>query len=433
VGTLCNNPEELTDPWLSTIRRPSINDDSTGFCGPHRGFYRLFHKFTASSQTTDYLNLYMSYRRLKEIFMFFEIERDSFLEGLSKAVPITEKRSTLPILSHLLIAATDPENLIITATDLEVGLQMSYNYIIKEPGSLTVPARKIYEIVRELAPGQISVQTTESKRIKIVSGESEFELACMDASDYPVWITFEEIETFSMPAEKLLYMIDKTLFASSSDDSRFNLNGVLFEQDAENTRLVATDGHRLALIAEDVKVSLKSSVLVPKKGLLELRRLLENLKGDVSVGFEEKNMFVRTDRFMMTVRLIEGDYPDYRKVIPEAGEKMIKANRQKVLQALKRVAILTSDRNKGVNVQVNPGKMEFTATHPDLGTARDVVEVEYQGEEFGMIINVGYLIESLNVVDTDTISFEFHREGAPLVIRPEPVKGYFNLVMPMRK
>jgi DNA polymerase-3 subunit beta len=153
----------------------------------------------------------------------------------------------------------------------------------------------------------------------------------------------------------------------------------------------------------------------------------------VSVGFEEKNMFVRTDRFMMTVRLIEGDYPDYRKVIPEAGEKMIKANRQKVLQALKRVAILTSDRNKGVNVQVNPGKMEFTATHPDLGTAKDVVEVEYQGDEFAMIINVGYLIESLNVVDTDTISFEFHREGAPLVIRPEPLKGYFNLVMPMRK
>jgi DNA polymerase-3 subunit beta len=365
--------------------------------------------------------------------MFFEIERDSFLEGLSKAVPITEKRSTLPILSHLLIAASDPENLIITATDLEVGLQMSYNYVVKEPGSLTVPARKIYEIVRELAPGQISVQTTESKRIKIVSGESEFELACMDASDYPVWITFEEIETFSIPAEKLLYMIDKTLFASSSDDSRFNLNGVLFEQDAENTRLVATDGHRLALITEDVKVSLKSSVLVPKKGLLELRRILENLKGDVSVGFEEKNMFVRTDRFMMTVRLIEGDYPDYRKVIPEAGDKLIKANRQKVLQALKRVAILTSDRNKGVNVQVNPGKMEFTATHPDLGTAKDVVEVEYQGDEFAMIINVGYLIESLGVVDTDTISFEFHREGAPLVIRPEPVKGYFNLVMPMRK
>ncbi len=365
--------------------------------------------------------------------MFFEIERDLFVEGLSRAVPITEKRSTLPILSHLLITATDPEKLMITATDLEVGLQMSYNYVLKEPGSLTIPARKIYEIVRELAPGQVSVQDSESKRIKIVSGMSEFELAGMDASDYPVWISFDEIETFSMPAEKLLYMIDKTLFASSSDDSRFNLNGVLFEQDAENTRLVATDGHRLALITEDVKISLKSSVLVPKKGLLELRRLLESLKGDVSVGFEEKNMLVKTDRFMMTVRLIEGDYPDYAKVIPKASEKVIKASRPSVLQALRRVAILTSDRNKGVNVQVGAGKMEFTATHPDLGTARDVVDVDYQGEEFEIIINVAYLIESLNVVDTDTISFEFHQEGAPLVIRPEPAKGYFNLVMPMRK
>jgi DNA polymerase-3 subunit beta len=365
--------------------------------------------------------------------MFFEIERDSLLDGLSKAVPITEKRSTLPILSHLLITASDAEQLIITATDLEVGLQMSYNCTVKEPGSLTVPARKIYEIIRELAPGIVSVEVTESKRIRVRSGGSDFELAGMDASDYPAWITFDEIETFSIPAEKLLYMVDKTLFASSSDDSRFNLNGVLFEQDAENTKLVATDGHRLALIVENVQVSLKSSVLVPKKGLLELRRLLENLKGNVSVGFEEKNMCIRTDRFMMTVRLIEGDYPDYRKVIPQTGEKVIKANRQNVLQALRRVAILTSDRNKGVNVQVSPGKMELTATHPDLGTAKDVVEVEYQGDEFSIIINVGYLIESLGVVDTDIVSFEFHQEGAPLVIRPEPVKGYFNLVMPMRK
>ncbi|MGB6064301.1 MAG: DNA polymerase III subunit beta [Desulfomonilaceae bacterium] len=365
--------------------------------------------------------------------MFFEIERDSLLEGLSKTVPITEKRSTLPILSHLLVDASNTERLVITATDLEVGLQMSYTYISKEFGSLTVPARKIYEIVRELAPGQISIQGTESKRIKIVSGESVFELAGMDAEDYPVWTSFDEIEMVSIPAEKLLYMIDKTLFASSSDDSRFNLNGVLFEEDADKTRLVSTDGHRLALITEEVKVSLKSSVLVPKKGLLELRRVLENLKGDVSVGFDEKNMFLKTERLMMTVRLIEGDYPDYRKVIPEPGDKVIKANRQKVLQALRRVAILTSDRNKGVDVGVNPGKMEFTATHPDLGTAKDTVEVEYGGEEFTIIVNVGYLIEALSVVDTDTVSLEFHQEGAPLVIRPEPVKDYFNLVMPMRR
>jgi len=364
--------------------------------------------------------------------MLFEIERDAFVEGLSKTVPITEKRSPLPILSHILMDASNSE-LILTATDLEVGLQMRYTCDVKETGTVTVPGKKIYEIVRELPSGPVSVQIMEGSRVKIVSGQSEFLLAGMDASDYPAWPALDDIQTSPIQADILLHMIDKTIFASSSDDSRFNLNGVLFEQAEDTTRLVATDGHRLAMIAQKIDVPFTSKVLVPKKGLQELRRLLENLKAEILMGFEKKNLAVKTDQFVMTVRLIDGDYPDYRKVIPGTSDKVVTANRASLAQSLRKVAVLTSDRNRGINIQVNPGRMEVTATHADLGTARDVIEVEYQGEEFLVIVNVAYFMESLAVIDTETVSIEYHKEGAPIVLRPHPAKEYFNLVMPMRK
>jgi DNA polymerase III subunit beta len=364
--------------------------------------------------------------------MFLEIERDLLTEGLSKTVPIAEKRSTLPILSHILMEA-DNSKLVLTATDLEVGLQVIYDCNVKESGVLALPSKKIYEIVRELPSRPVAIELTDSMRLKITSGKSVFELAGMEASDYPAWMAFEDVETTKIPADKLLNMVEKTLFASSSDDARFNLNGVLFEQNDQNTRLVATDGHRLALMDDELGLTLNAKQVVPKKGLIELKRLLESLKEEILLGFEQKNMFIKTDRFMMTVRLIEGDYPDYRKVIPESGDKIITTNRIGFIQALKRVAVLTSERNKGVTIEMSPGKMELTATHPDLGTAQDVVDVEYTDEGFVIIVNVHYLIESLSVIDTDSVTLEFHKEGAPIVIRPYPAKTYFNLVMPMKK
>jgi DNA polymerase III subunit beta len=364
--------------------------------------------------------------------MHFEIERDAFLEGLSKTVPITEKRTTLPILSHVLFDAKDSK-LVLIATDLEVGLKISYDCTVKEEGSLTVPSKKIYEIIRELRSGPVTVEEKENSRIKIIAGQSTFELAGMDAADYPAWAALEEVNFVSIQAADLLYMIDKTLFASSNDESRYNLNGVLFEEEDDHTRLVATDGHRLASISRSLGMALQSKLVVPKKGLLELRRILEGIKGEISIGFEQKNIVIQTDRFVMTVRLIEGEYPDYRKVIPAGTGRLIKIDRAQLLQTAKRVAILTSERNKGVNVNVGANLIELTATHPDLGTARDVIDVDYSGEEFNLIINAAYLIEALNVVDSDTITLEYHRDGAPIVLRPEPTKDYFNLVMPMRK
>ena len=247
-------------------------------------------------------------------------------------------------------------------------------------------------------------------------------------------MSYEEVETAPLPSEKLVFMLDKTLFACSNDESRFNLNGVLFEQDEDRIKLVATDGHRLATVDEDLGMVIPSrKVVVAKKSLIELKRMLEGFKEEVRLGFEAKNMIVKTDRFMMTVRLTEGDYPDYRKVIPKPGLRIVKADHDQVLQTLRRAAVLTSERNKGITVDVSPGSMEITTVHPDLGTSQDVVDATYEGEPFSVIVNVNYLMDSLASVNTDLVSFDFHEEGGPILVHPEPAANYFNLVMPMRK
>lgn len=365
--------------------------------------------------------------------MIFSIEKEVFLDGLSKAVPITERKSSLPILSHVLMEATE-QHLVLTATDLAVGLRMNCEYTVEEPGSIAVPGKKLLEIVKELPPGKVNLTLSENGRIRIAAGQSVFELAGMEAADYPAWAEFEQIETAQILADKLVFMVDKTLFASSNDDSRFNLNAVLFEQVDEKIKLVATDGHRLAMIDEDLGMSLPmKKVVVPKRSLLEMKRMLENVKEEISLGFDLKNMIVSTERFIMTVRLTEGEYPDYQKVIPPASEKKMIAERGPFQQTLRRVAILTSDRNRGVTLELRPGQMEITAVHMDLGTAKDILDVEYEGEEFSLLVNVTYLMDSLSAVDSEKVMFEFHEEGEPIIVTPEPPKNYFNLVMPMRK
>jgi DNA polymerase-3 subunit beta len=364
--------------------------------------------------------------------MKFRTQRDSFLDALSKTVPIAERRSPLPILSHILVIA-DQEQLTLTATDLEVGLRLTIDCDVEQTGQIAVPSKKLFEIIKELGSSELAVEQTDQSRIKLMSGESQFQLAGMDASDYPAFPTFENVSSANIEAKKLAHMIEKTIFASSNDESRLNLNGVLFEQNDDKMKLVATDGHRLALINEELGLSLESSIIVPKKSLTELNRVLENVTGDISLGFEEKNMVISTERFTLTMRLIDGEFPEYQGVIPKEKPQVIKADRQKLIQALRRVAVLTSDRNKGIEIEGQANRLEFKSTHPDLGMARDVMDVEYQGQDFNILINVAYMLEAIHAIDTDSILLEYLQPGKPIIFRPNDDTDYFNLVMPMSK
>ncbi len=365
--------------------------------------------------------------------MFFEIEKDSLTEGMSKIVPITERRSPLPILTHALMEVKDSV-LSITATDLEVGIRVNYNCQDANDGFATVPARKFSEIVKELSSGPVRIELADRFRIKITSGRSSFDIAGMDPSDFPAWANIEEVETHEIPCEKIVHMLDKTLFASSNDDSRFNLNGVLIEKNETQTRFVATDGHRLALIDEEIDIPLDLKVIAPKKGLLELKRLLEGQKDKAEIGFDRKNLVVKTPKAMMTIRLIEGDYPDYLRVLPTDKAKVILAKRNSLLQSLKRMAILTSDRNRGVNVTIKQDQIEFSVNHPDLGAANDIIEVDYKDEEeINLILNVAYMMDAISNIELENIHIEYYKEGAPIKFITGPDSNYFSIVMPMRK
>ncbi|MDD3471694.1 MAG: DNA polymerase III subunit beta [Syntrophaceae bacterium] len=364
--------------------------------------------------------------------MQFEMDKDTLFDGLSKLVPITEKKSPLPILSHVLIELDD-STITLTATDLEVGLRINYDCKTIEPGNITVPAKKLFEIVKELRPGSVTITSNDRNRLNLQSGPSSFDLAGMDSADFPLWANFDSVKTAEVASDTLTRMLDKTLFAASNDDSRFNLNGVLFERENEKTKLVSTDGHRLALIETELELPIDSKFIVPKKGLIELKRFLENLKQNALFGFEKKNLVVKTERAIMTVRLIDGDYPDYNKVVPQTEGQMAFIDRNSFIQSLKRVAILTSDRNRGINLLLGDGELKISVTNPELGSAEDSVEVEFGGQEVKMIINVQYLLDALGVISSDKVSLEYHKEGAPIIIKPNPPQDYFNIVMPMRK
>jgi DNA polymerase III subunit beta len=364
--------------------------------------------------------------------MFLQLPRDVLLDGLSKLVPITEKRTTLPILSHILVE-TRSDELILTATDLEVGLRMYYSINTTDETSVAIPARKFFEIVRELPTGLVEIQSMDDLKLKISAGLSVLTLSSMDPQDYPVVGSFEHVEMIPIQAATLYRMIDKTIFAASTDDSRFNLNGIFIEQQNELTALVATDGHRLAYIQDNIGMNIEKSLLVPKKGLHELGRILDGIKGEVQTGIDDKNLYVRTKEFIMTIRLVDGDYPDYRKVIPANQTGLLRINSKSLIQTLRRASIFTTDRSKGVNIDVSSDSVVASVHHPELGSCVEKLEGKYEGQAFEAIINVFYFMDSINAIDTEELSIEYFKEGGPIIVKPVPEANYFNLIMPMRR
>ncbi len=363
--------------------------------------------------------------------MLIEIAREHLMDSLSKTVPFTERKSPLPILSHILVETGDAL-LSVTGMDLQVGLKTTHPCDVKSPGKLAIPGRKFFEICRELQSAMIIIELEESGRLKIEAGESKFKLSVMDGSDYPAWPSFEGVHMASMEASSLLLLIEKTVFASSTDESRISINSVLFENDGDKTRLVAADGHRLAMITEPVGLVLDRRKLIPRRNLTDLRRILEGIKGEISVGFDDKNLIMTADSLSMTARVVDADYPNYSAKLPKQIDKVIRADRLNLIQTLRRVATLTSDKNKGVTLDFSPGRLEIVTSHPDLGTARDVATVEYDGESFSTIANAAYLLEALNVIDTEWLRIEFSPANTPIMIHPDGGKEYFSLVMPMK-
>src|SRR5712671_2457433 len=375
--------------------------------------------------------------------MELQIGIDEFSRALYRAQGIVEKKSTMPILASVLLEATQGEGggrLRASAFDLEIGVTGTHPAEVNKPGGVALKHKELYDIVRTLPEKTCVMRREANNRVKITSGAAEFNIVGQPAEDYPPFPRAEKVSFVPVDPTTLLEMIEKTQFAISADETRHNLNGVFFETNEGNVRMVATDGHRLSLVQRplDGQFHLKKGVIVPRKGLLELRRLLsEDQTGVCELGFTETSGVFRRGDVTMVMRLIDGTFPDYQQVIPKEADRTITVDRPRLLDTLKRMSLLSSDRStNAVRLELQEGSLKVTSQNPDLGDAKEEIPVSYKGQPLQIGFNARYLMDVLQVVDTAQMNVELCDELSPGVLKPagEPSPGarYTAVIMPMR-
>jgi DNA polymerase-3 subunit beta len=372
--------------------------------------------------------------------MKLTISKSELQKGLTRIQSVVEKRNTMPILANVLLDASDKKRKILTliATDLEVGIRGSHPAEIKTTGKATVSAKKLYEIVRELPDEPISLEVTENAYMQIHCDRAKFTLAGNTPEEYPTLPNFTSGKTMPVQALFLSEMIERTIYAASADETRYNLNGVYFEQlqDSGKARMVATDGHRLAVVDRalgDDLGGLEPGVIIPRKGLVELKRLLDEEDIDqVELGFEGNSGLVRKGDITLIMRLIEGEFPNYQQVIPQKILIHLTIGVEVFSRALRRVALLSAERSRAVKFELSDGRLRLSSNNPDLGDAQEEIDVDYAGEALTMAFNARYLIDALNSVKAKEVRLGFKDATSPVKLTPTDDDDALAVVMPMR-
>ena len=363
-------------------------------------------------------------------------------QALGRSQGIVEKKSTMPILSHVLLEAKKGTDLVVSATDLDLAVSSDHRCEVVKEGALAVSARHLYEIVRALPEQTVSLKKAHNNYLEVRSGPSEFRIVGLPAEDFPTLPKFDKVPFADVAPADLLDMIERTSFAVSTDETRYNLNGVFFEPAGEALRLVATDGHRLSLAERAIgsAFGLKRGVILPKKGLQELRKLLGEVleageeKPEAKLGFVENSAIFRRPGVVLVMRLIEGLFPDYKQVIPKAGEKLVKLGRLRLLETLRRISLLSSDKAHAVKLDLSKGLLRVLSQNPDLGEAKEEVPVDYAGEPLKIGFNARYLMDVLGVLKSTDVVLELADDLSPGVLKggDEADQGFTAVVMPMR-
>jgi DNA polymerase-3 subunit beta len=374
--------------------------------------------------------------------MELKIGAQELARALGRSQGIVEKKSTMPILSHVLLEAKKGNLLHVSATDLDLSVSSEHPCEVSKEGALAVPAKHLFEIDRSLPEQQVTLKKAGNNYLEIRSGPSEFRIVGLPAEDFPALPKFEKVAFVDVVAAELLEQIERTSFAASTDETRYNLNGVFFEPQGPILRMVATDGHRLALSEKPLAgdYALKRGVILPRKGLHELKKLLGEAseagqeKPETRLGFAENSAIYRRPGVVLAMRLIEGMFPDYKQVIPKQGEKIVKVGRVRFLETLRRVSLLASDKSHAVKLELEPGLLRVLSQNPDLGDAKEEVPVEYAGEPLKIGFNSRYITDVAAVLKSDDLQLELADDLSPGVLRgagPEDA-GYTAVVMPMR-
>jgi DNA polymerase-3 subunit beta len=371
--------------------------------------------------------------------MQFTIEKEVLLRGLARIQGIVEKKTTLPVLSNVLLEASDGE-ICLTATDLEVGMRSIYPAQIQSEGRTTVSAKKFYEIVKELPGGEVSFRSRDNSWVEIRSGKALFNIVGLPADEFPHFPKLNKNDLLPMDGEELCEMIEKTFFSVSTDESKYNLGGIFMkavdEAGRKLLRMVATDGHRLALVQRPISVDpgaeLTRGVILPRKGIIELRKIAEESTGTIFVGFLENNVVIQRDATTVVMRLVDGEFPDYNRVIPKQQGFQATIRCDIFLHALRRMVIVSSDKTRGVKLILKPGVLEISSSNPELGEAQEEIEVEYDGPEISLGFNARYLIDILNAQNESAIFLQLRDNLSPGVLQPVKDADTLAVVMPMR-
>ena len=365
--------------------------------------------------------------------MKFSIQREDLLKPLQQVIGVVERRQTLPVLGNVLLNA-NKKSVRLTATDLEVELQSQVNVAVTETGDITLPARKLLDICRTLpAEAQLDLSVKDGRAL-VRSGKSRFTLSTLPATEFPVIDKIKSARKFSIQEKALHGLIERTAFAMAQQDVRYYLNGLMLEPVNGMLRAVATDGHRLAMceLMADVGEGVEQQVIVPRKGVQELQRLLEHKDLDIQVEIGSNHIRITTDELRFTSKLIDGRFPDYQRVMPKNADKRLMINRDLLRQALTRTSILSNEKYRGIRMDISENNIKIQAHNPDKEEAVEEVDANYDDDAIVIGFNVTYLLDVLNVINTDDVEMYLSDGNSSALINKPGDTTCRYVVMPMR-
>jgi DNA polymerase-3 subunit beta len=365
--------------------------------------------------------------------MKLTVEREKLLAPLQAVIGVVERRQTMPILANVLLAVRDGR-LLITATDLEVELVAASEVSVQQAGDITVPGRKFLDILRAL-PEKLAVSlSAEGDKVVIKAGRSRFSLSTLPASEFPIIEDINAQQKVRVVRKELRRLLDKTHFSMAQQDVRYYLNGMLMEIDGKALRAVATDGHRLAICETDLpaKAGTSQQVIVPRKGVLELQRILDDADGEVELAIGTNHVRAQIGDIRFTSKLIDGRFPEYGRVIPPAPPHAVKADRDILRQALQRTAILSNEKYRGIRITLRTNVMTVQAHNPEQEEAEEEIEVVYAGADLEVGFNVNYLLDALSAIDGAEVEVGLTDSNSSCLIRSPGSAAARYVVMPMR-
>ena len=370
------------------------------------------------------------------------VSKEDFLPALNSLQSITGKKGTMAVLANVLIQTQD--NFIeIIATDLEVGIKKNVAAEILSPGSITLPAKILYEIVRESGSDSIKIEEKDKNWARIKAGSSMYNLAGTSSEDYPKFPEYNEESLVSLPCEIIKELIDKTIFSAAQErESNYTLTGILIEKEKKEEgksilRMVSSDGHRLSIMEKDLdkesdNIIIEKNTLIPRKGVSEIKKVCEGQK-NFSMGADKKQLIVKTKNSLMIIRLMNGEFPDYTSIVNVIEKNnVIEIDRSNFLESLKRTNLFTEDTFNAIQLSVDDNKLILSSQNMDFGNAKDEMAINYSGEPLDLGFNCRYFIDTLQVMRSGTIKAYVNSDQSPCLIEGEDDQGFVSIIMPMK-